>query len=133
MRSDVINGGAGNDLLDGGNHSDWLNGGAGDDVMTGGNHNDTFAFSEIGGTDRILDFNRGQGDKIDLSAIDAVAGGSDNAFSFIGSGAFTGVAGQLRAYSQAGQHFVAGDVDGDGVADFSIQTNLLIITSDLVL
>ena len=80
-----------------------------------------------------MDFNRGAGDKINLAAIDAVAGGADNAFSFIGAAAFSGVAGQLRAYSQSGNFFVAGDVDGNGVADFTIQTNLLIIAADLVL
>ncbi len=129
---DTLNGGAGNDVLNGGNHNDTLNGGAGNDVMTGGNHNDVFAFTETGGADRILDFNRGQ-DKINLSGIDAVAGGADNAFSFIGAAAFSGVAGQLRAYTSGGDKFLAGDVNGDGVADFTIQTNILIINSDLVL
>ena len=127
-----VNGGAGNDVLNGGNHNDTLNGGAGNDVMTGGNHNDVFAFTETGGADRILDFNRGQ-DKINLSGIDAIAGGSDNAFSFIGASAFSEVAGQLRAYTSGGDKFLAGDVNGDEVADFTIQTNILIINSDLVL
>ena len=130
---DVLNGGSGNDNLSGGNGNDSLNGGAGNDIMTGGNGADAFVFTEIGGADRIMDFNRGAGDKVNLAAIDAVAGGADNAFSFIGSGAFSGVAGQLRAYSQSGNFYVAGDVDGNGVADFTIQTNLLIITADLVL
>jgi len=128
---DVLNGGAGNDMLSGGNHDDVLNGGAGDDWLSGGNHDDIFAFTETGGADRIFDFRRGD-DKIDLSAIDAVAGGADDAFSFIGAGSFTGVAGQLRSYSQGGDKFVAGDVNGDGVADFTIQTNILIISTDLV-
>jgi serralysin len=129
---DVLNGGAGNDLLDGGQHGDRLNGGAGNDVLTGGQHNDVFAFTEIGGNDRIRDFRHGA-DKIDLSAIDAVAGGGDNAFSFIGASAFSGVAGQLRAFTASGNTFIAGDVNGDGIADFTIQTNILIISSDLVL
>ena len=67
------------------------------------------------------------------SAIDAVAGGADNAFSFIGAGAFSGTAGQLRAYSSGGSNYVAGDVNGDGVADFTIQTNLLLASSDFIL
>jgi len=129
---DVLNGGAGNDTLNGGNHSDVLNGGAGNDVMTGGNHKDIFVFTEIGGADRIMDFNRGAGEKIDLAAIDAVAGGADNAFTFIGGNAFTGAAGELRAYIQGSQFFVAGDVDGDGVGDFSIQTNMLMLSQDFV-
>jgi Ca2+-binding RTX toxin-like protein len=130
--NDVLNGGAGSDVISGGNNNDRINGGAGDDVMTGGNNNDIFFFTEIGGADRVTDFKHGQ-DKIDLSGIDAVAGGADNAFSLIGSGAFTGTAGQLRAYSQSGSFFVAGDVDGDGVADFTIQTNILMANSDFVL
>jgi serralysin len=132
-QADVMNGGAGSDTLDGGSHADWVNGGAGNDLMTGGGANDIFAFSEIGGADRILDFSRSQGDKINLVAIDAVAGGADNAFTFIGGGAFTGVAGQLRAYMSGSQFFVAGDVDGNGVADFTIRTNMLTIASDFVL
>jgi Ca2+-binding RTX toxin-like protein len=130
--NDVLNGGAGSDVISVGNYYDLINGGAGDDVMTGGNNNDIFFFTEIGGADRVTDFKHGQ-DKIDLSGIDAVAGGADNAFSLIGSGAFTGTAGELRAYSQSGSFFVAGDVDGDGLADFTIQTNILMANSDFVL
>jgi serralysin len=130
--ADILSGGAGNDTISGGNDNDWINGGAGNDVMTGGNNNDRFVFGEIGGADRVTDFKRGE-DKVDLSTIDAVAGGGDNAFSWIGAGAFSGSAGQLRAYSQAGNFFLAGDVNGDGIADFTIQTNILLITSDVVL
>lgn len=131
--NDVLLGNSGDDVLSGGNHNDSLNGGAGNDILTGGNHADTFHFTDIGGSDRITDFNRGQGDKINLAGIDAIAGGADNAFTFIGSSAFSGVAGQLRAYSIGGDKYLAGDVNGDGVADFTIQTNVLIINSDLVL
>jgi serralysin len=130
---DSLNGGSGSDTLSGDNGNDSLNGGAGNDVITGGNGADLFAFTETGGADRIMDFNRGAGDKIDLSAIDAVNGGTDNAFTFIGTGAFTGVAGQLRGYISGSQFFVAGDTDGNGVADFTIQTNILTIGSDFVL
>jgi len=130
--NDTLEGGTGNDTLDGGNQTDWLNGGAGNDVMTGGNQADFFVFGEIGGADRITDFKRGD-DKIDLSLIDAIAGGGDNAFSFIGAAAFSGVAGQLRSYTQGSDKFLAGDVNGDGVADFTIQTNILIIAADLYL
>ena len=91
-----------------------------------------FTFSEIGGADRITDFKRDT-DKLDLTPIDAIAGGADNAFSFIGAGAFAGVAGQLRAYSSGGNFFVAGDVNGDGVADFTIQTNILLVNTDFAL
>jgi hypothetical protein len=130
--NDILNGGTGADIISGGNNNDRINGGAGNDVMTGGNNSDIFFFTETGGADRITDFNHSQ-DKIDLSGIDAVSGGADNAFSFIGGGAFSHVAGQLRAYSQSGNFFVAGDVNGDGVADFTIQTNILTVSTDFVL
>jgi serralysin len=130
--NDTLTGGADADSLDGGAHNDLLNGGAGDDLLRGGSGRDTFLFGETGGDDRIFDFAKGQ-DKVDLSGIDAVAGGGDNAFAFIGASAFGGVAGQLRAYSSGGSHYVAGDVNGDGVADFTIQTNLLLATSDFIL
>ena len=71
--------------------------------------------------DRIRDYSQAQGDRIQLDGIDAIAGGADDAFSFIGSGAFTGVAGQLRAVVSSGNTFVSGDVNGDGVADFLIR------------
>lgn len=65
-------------------------------------------------------------DVIDLSAIDAVAGGTGNEqFSFLGTGAFTNTAGQLR-YALAGANLViSGDVNGDGISDFQIQVNIL--------
>jgi hypothetical protein len=130
--NDVLNGGAGADTISGANGDDSINGGAGNDLMSGGNGNDIFFFSEIGGADRITDYHRGD-DKVNLSAIDAITGGGDNAFSFIGGGAFSHVAGELRAYSSSGTFFVAGDVNGDGVADFTIQTNILMVNSDFVL
>ncbi|MGZ8336234.1 MAG: calcium-binding protein, partial [Allosphingosinicella sp.] len=129
--ADRLHGGAGDDRLDGGNQEDWLDGGAGDDILTGGNQNDIFAFSEAGGDDVITDFRRGQ-DKIDLSSLDAVEGGGHDAFAWIGAGAFTGVAGQLRSFGGGGSFVLAGAVDGDGAADFTIQTNVAIVQSDII-
>jgi serralysin len=129
---DTVDGGAGDDKLFAGDGDDVVNGGAGDDVLDGGRGKDVFAFTEAGGADAIRDFNRGH-DKIDLSAIDAVAGGGDDAFSFIGKAAFSHTAGELRVYREGRDHFLAGDLDGDGLADFTIETNIPIITADLVL
>ena len=69
-----------------------LIGGAQGDVMSGGLGADTFVYtiktdSPMGGVDMIQEFDKGQ-DKIDLSAIDAVLGGADDAFGFIGTQAF---------------------------------------------
>ncbi len=78
-----------------------------------------------------------QGDKIDLSAIDANTGVAGNqAFTFIGSGLYTGVAGQLRAVNTGpGVTTVAGDINGDGVSDFHIRLtgNLALVAGDFVL
>lgn len=112
--------GAGNDVLRGNDVGNVLRGGAGNDLYTGGGGADTFVIEEIGYQDQITDFQTGV-DKIDLSKIDAITGGADNAFTFIGGAAFSGVAGQLRAYTHSsGVNVVAGDVNGDGVADFLI-------------
>ena len=60
--------------------------------MDGGLGADTFVYtsktdSPMGGVDTIRMFDKGQ-DKIDLSALDAVLGGADDAFGFIGTQAF---------------------------------------------
>lgn len=123
-------GGAGGDTLTGGAGADLIRGNGGADTLTGGAGNDVFAYravedSTVQAHDSILDFNRG--DLIDLSLIDADTTRDGNqAFTFIGSGAFTGTAdapaaGQLRAFQNSdGLWVVEGDVNGDGVADLQI-------------
>ena len=124
--ADTLIGGGGDDYLYGGSGNDILRGGAGADVLTGGSNIDKFDWDNVGeaglGTtrDQVMDFVHGA-DKLDLSTIDArtnVTG--NNAFSFIGTGAFSGTAGQLRAEHVGGDTVVQGDVNGDGVADFEI-------------
>jgi Ca2+-binding RTX toxin-like protein len=124
--SDFVIGNAGNDSLLGLGGMDFLIGGLGADQLRGGAGSDRFVYqstaqSTAGGVDRILDFE--QIDLIDLSAIDANgnAGDGDTAFSFVGSAAFSNTAGELRAYQSGADWFVEGDVDGDGIADLSIQ------------
>ncbi len=113
-----LSGGAGDDRIDGGKGNDIINGGLGADRLSGGRGNDTFVFDQIDSArDIITDF-QSRYDKIDLSGLDAIAGTyADDAFSFIGSTAFSNVAGQLR-YANG---IIEGDVNGDGIADFSIQ------------
>ncbi len=128
----AIYSGAGNDTLVGGALADDIWGGAGNDRIIGGGGadtlhgaagNDTFVYlatsdSTLAAADQIFDF--ASGDKIDLSAIDAIAGGPTNeTFSYIGSSDFT-AAGQLRVYSQDNVWHVAGDINGDGMADVSV-------------
>ncbi len=125
---DTIYGRGGNDTLNGGAGYDRLFGGTGADVLTGGQGGARFVFqtaadSVAGAVDRITDFNGGQGDRIDLVLLDAVAGGGDDNFAFIGTAAFGNVAGQLRYEVVGGNRIVSGDVDGDGIADFTLQVD----------
>ena len=115
-------GGAGNDQLQGGNGDDTLIGGAGGDMLLGEAGADRFTFtaSSVGKhrpADFVADFSDADGDKIDLTEIDAkrfVRG--DQKFHFIGSHEFTGKAGELRF--DKGK--VLGDTNGDGRADFKL-------------
>ena len=118
-------GGAGDDIFVGGQGADTLHGAGGSDRLTGGGGADLFQYRSAGEStaadpDEILDFAAGT-DKIDLRFVDAdSAATGDQAFSFIGSSAFSGAAGELRAYENNGTWFVEGDVDGDGNADLVI-------------
>lgn len=126
--ANTLSGRDGDDTLTAGRGSDKLRGGLGADDLTGGAGADTFAFKTVdettvdaAGRDTISDFSGNNGDRIDLSAIDANAAKSGNqAFDHIGTAAFTGKAGELRHVEQDGGTFVYGDTDGDRKADFAI-------------
>lgn len=108
--ANTIAGGAGADTLTGGGGNDTLTGGAGADLFT----LKDVADSALGsGADVITDFSATGGDRIDLSRIDAdPSTAADDAFSFIGSAAFTGT-GQVRAEAQAdGNTHVLGTTTG---------------------
>jgi hypothetical protein len=99
---------------------------------------ETVADSAVGAArDRILDFSAGGAgtfvDRIDLSAIDAKTGPGNQAFTFIGTAAFSHTSGELRVRQAGATAIVAGDVNGDAVADFEIAlqnfTNLATLTA----
>lgn len=125
---DRISGGNGADRMVGGAGADFLTGGAGADDLYGGDGADRFIFKTVSESrstasqrDTIFDFSGSSGDRIDLSGIDAKASVAGNqAFTFIGGSAFSGAQGQLRVFKQNGDTFVAGDVNGDRVADLVI-------------
>jgi Ca2+-binding RTX toxin-like protein len=118
--------GSGNDVLDGGAGNDTLVGGSAADTLTGGTGADTFVYDAIGDSlpsapDTIADFSHADGDKIDLHAIDADTTQSGNQAFHLGGGSFTDNPGELIQFSDGhGDTVVAGDVNGDGVADFEI-------------
>ena len=91
--NDNLYGQAGNDTLNGGFGNDMLNGGRGQDVLTGESGADTFAFGDASSgynhspastPDRIADFSRAEGDRIDLQRADSNldAAGFQNDFFF---------------------------------------------------
>lgn len=139
---DALYGGIGNDTISGGDGDDYINGNSGADQLTGGTGHDVFRFqmadfNEPNLFDLILDFHSSQGptrgaddDTLDLQLIDAnslVAG--DQAFNYVGTAAFTGTAGELRAdvtnSSRGLSYHLYGDMDGDGVADFQVTVHVI--------
>ncbi|MGQ0676728.1 MAG: beta strand repeat-containing protein, partial [Rhodospirillales bacterium] len=136
----ILSGGAGGDTLSGGGGGDTLTGGAGVDTLTGGAGADLFTFDDGDSSaasnmhDLVTDFAAGT-DLLDLAPIDANSNsGEDNAFRFLGTAAFDGLAGALRYAYNAGANVttVSGDVNGDGAADFAIDLagNVSLASSD---
>jgi Ca2+-binding RTX toxin-like protein len=116
---------------------DTLVGGLGRDTLKGGTGADLFKFNLIDETgitsktrDTISDFKRNEGDRIDLSSIDASDTLTGNqAFTFIGNNVPFGfnATGQLRFDVKA--RVLYGSTDADTAPEFSI---LLSGVSDLV-
>ncbi len=148
---DVLKGGAGNDILAGVIGNDVLKGDSGKDVLIGGEGNDTlyggtgadtFQFDKSTtlatmGIDTIVDFSHAQRDRISLSYLDAKTDNviTDDSFTFIGETDFTKVSGQLRTYHNGAYTYVQGDVNADGLADFTIKLkgNLHLVSGDFLL
>ena len=78
-----------------------------------------------------------QGDKVDLSVMDANAGLAGNqAFTFIGTRLYSHHAGELRfAVTDPTTTTIAGDINGDGVSDFHIRLTgaIALVVADFVL
>ncbi|MCE3288014.1 MAG: hypothetical protein K0R83_26, partial [Caulobacter sp.] len=129
-----LQGNAGHNLLSGLGGVDTINGNDGDDIIVGGEGNDllrgglggdTFrvahAFGATLETDQVYDFSTAEGDIVDLSLIDAIAGGADDAFTLVA--AFTKQAGQMTLSFAGGITTLKLDHDGDGKADYQMKIN----------
>ncbi|MDT0604924.1 M10 family metallopeptidase C-terminal domain-containing protein [Thalassotalea castellviae] len=109
-------------VLTGNGGDDVLNGFAGADTYNGGEGADTFVFSNIESGDVIADFTTGE-DVIDLIATGV-------SFTFVNDTEFSNLAGELRFADGV----LSGDVDGDGLADLSIDLNGAVLSGgDLIL
>ena len=139
--NDRLSGGAGADVLEGGAGADRLDGGSGRDILSGGVGADRFVFTfatDIGvGTaarDVIHDFEVNvAGELIDLSRIDAITGGANNAFTFLGTAAFNQANdnGGLRYFQQNGNTIIQGSTDNDTAFEFEIElTGLRALTAN---
>lgn len=143
LGDDKLYGRDGDDLLKGDDGNDRLDGGAGRDSFYGGAGADVFTFrdGDFAGlttttSDRIYDFSQADGDRIRVTLVDAnTTMDGDQAFSFVGSSAFSGTAGELRYEQINGSTYVEGDTNGDGVADFMIRLDGLhaLVSADFAL
>ncbi len=132
--NDSIAGNAGSDRILGGSGLDTVLGGAGNDSLTGGTGGDslsgglgaehfiylTAAESRGGATTRdvISDFSVSDGDRIDLTAFDAIPGGGHDPLVFV-SGGFSGT-GQVRVHGVGGDTFVEVNLSGDVTPEMRI-------------
>lgn len=120
--ADFVAGYTGNDTLRGEDGNDTVRGGDGRDQIYGGTGNDVFDYDKVShsptGTslrDVINDFEGAGGtvgDRIDLSTIDARPGGSNDAFTFRGTGGFNGV-GQVRLVNSGSDTLVQVNTDSN--------------------
>jgi Ca2+-binding RTX toxin-like protein len=125
--NDTLLGDAASDQLNGGDGNDTLVGGLGGDTLTGGAGNDVFkynSFAEMSHNDyyqrdEITDF--AAGDQLNLTAIAGLK------FAGVGKG-FTGVANQVRFFSDSFETTLEIDVDGDKQTDhkLNLPDNLII-------
>jgi Ca2+-binding RTX toxin-like protein len=128
--ANTLDGGAGADVLKGLDGNDVLVGGTGADILVGGAGADTFVVrqesviqSHLGGiveVDIVNDLVAAEGDKLDLSAVDADSNtAGDQAFHVVG--AFTRHAGEMTLVFSGGVTVLQLDVDGDGSADYRMK------------
>ncbi|MGV6802332.1 MAG: beta strand repeat-containing protein, partial [bacterium] len=123
IRDDALEGGDGDDVISGGVGNDTITGGAGMDIMSGGSGNDFFRFFPLSDAglvpDQITDFEIGDG----INFADPNFANKDPVLPviFIGTAAFSSVAGETRYIKAGGTTMIEMDSDGDGSADHRIE------------
>ena len=135
--NDTLIGGLGRDRLSGGSGSDILVGGRDADALTGGGGADVFRYAALAEStatarDVITDFR--QGDRIDLSAIDAVPGYIDDPFRFMDAAPAAGEGLGVVWFDRANRLLYA-STDADAAAEFVVKIGgtAIIGADDLVL
>jgi serralysin len=128
--ANVLDGRSGNDELKGAGGADTLVGGLGADNMTGGAGADVFVWTKIAETglttstiDFVEDFDFSEGDKIDLSQIDAnttVSG--DQEFTFVGAADFS-APGQIKYFNDGTDTFISLNTDSNPLDDAAIRVS----------
>jgi phospholipase/lecithinase/hemolysin len=86
---DIVRGGQQDDVLTGGTGNDWLSGDRDNDTITGGSGADIFHSFGEAGVDRVVDFNRAEGDRVLLdpgTTYTAAPSGADVVVSMNGGG-----------------------------------------------
>ncbi len=125
LEDDAIRGTNGNDTLTGTAAADLFLIGKGIDSITGGAGTDVFRFlpTAIGATNQftIQDLTRTANERLDLANIDAIAGTlANDAFTFIGTAAFSGTPGELRWEDQGATRLIQANTNTNPAADLTI-------------
>jgi serralysin len=136
--ANLLSGEAGADRLFGLDGDDTLEGGGGRDLLSGGLGADTFGFLSLADSiagnkrDAILDLLRGT-DRIDVSAIDAIAGGVDDAFVLDTDGVFS--VGEIRQSVAGSKLILQFNTEGDAAPEMSLEVNgtVMLTTGDFIL
>jgi Ca2+-binding RTX toxin-like protein len=86
---DIVRGGQDDDVLTGGAGADFISGDKGSDTLTGGPGADSFHTFGDAGLDRVLDFHRAEGDRVQLdpgTTYSVAQSGADTVISMSGGG-----------------------------------------------
>jgi len=158
-RDDRLDGGGGGNALLGGGGNDWLFsheagdsllgdggrdtiiGNGGGDIITGGGGRDRFIYKKFSDSpadltnfDDVADFSHSDGDRFDLTAIDAIPGGRDQKFTWIGTDDFSNKGGELRYHTSGGFTYIQASGRGDEAKlEIRLQGEVDLVKGDFLL